>query len=156
MQQQLCALWNSATLDSFYANNGVKQGGVLSPILFCVYMDNVLKQLIDLDLGCHTGSVFCAVFAYADDIVLFSPSITALQTILNVCQSYAVSANFLFSPGKLAAIRFGSSVTERSVTCLRIGGANILWVTEVRHLCHIVTCNLKNTKDIDDKLHAFY
>ena len=114
-----------------------------------------LQQLIDLDLGCHIGPVFCTVFAYADDIFLLSPSIAALQTMLNVCQSYTVSAN-LFSPGKSAAIHFGLSVTERLVTCLRIGGANITWVTEVRHLGHIVTCDPKDTKDIDDKLHAFY
>ena len=42
------------------------------------------------------------------------------------------------------------------VTRLKIGGANIPWVTEVRHLGHIITCNLRDTKDIDDKLHAFY
>ena len=155
-QQQLCVLWNGATSDSFYANNEVKQSGVLSPILSCVYIDDLLQQLIDLDLGCHIGSVFCAVFAYADDIVLLSPFITALQTMLNVCQSYTVSADLLFIPGKSAAIRFGSSVTGWPVTCLRIGGDNIPWVTEVRHLGHIVTCDLKNTKDIDDKLHAFY
>ena len=143
-QQQLCVLWNDATSDSFYANYGVKQGSVLSPILFCVYIDDLLQQLIDLDLGCRIGSVFCAVFAYADDIILFSPSITALQIMLTVCQSYAVLADFHFSPGKSAAIRFGSSVTERSVTCLRIGGANIPRVTEVRHLGHIITCNLKD------------
>ena len=89
-QQKLCVLWNGATSNSFYANNGVKQGGVLSPILFCVYIDDLLQQLIDLDLGCHIGSVFYAVFTYADDIVLLLPSITALQTMLNVCQSYAI------------------------------------------------------------------
>ena len=143
--------------DSFYAKNGVKQGGILSPILFCVYIDDLLQQLKDLNLGCHIGSVFCAIFAHADDIVLLSPSFTSLQTMLNVCQNYVVSADLLFNLEKSAAIRFGSSVTERPVTCLRrISGANIPWVTEVRHLGHIVTCDLKDTKDIDDKLHAFY
>ena len=83
-QQQLCVLWNGATSDSFYANNGVKQGGVKSPILFCVYIDDFLQQFIALDLRCHIGSVFCAVFAYIGDIVLLLPSITALQTMLNV------------------------------------------------------------------------
>ena len=79
-----------------------------------------------------------------------TPSITALQTILNVYQSYAVSDDLLFSPGKSAAIRFDLSVTERPVTCLRIGIANIPWVTEVRHLGYNVTSDLKDTKDIDD------
>ena len=76
--------------------------------------------------------------------------------MLYVCQSYAVSADLLFSLGKSAAIRVGSSATEWLVTCFRIGDANIPRVTKVRHLDHYVTCNLKDTKDIKDKLHAFY
>ena len=105
---------------------------------------------------CPTLAIYYSITDHAKCIVLLSPSIISLQTILNVCHSYAVSVDLLFSPGKLAAICFGSSVTERPVTCLRIGGANIPWVTEMRYLSHIVICDLKDTKDINDKLHTFY
>ena len=35
--------------------NGVKQGGVLSPILFAIYTDGLLKRLEDTGVGCHMG-----------------------------------------------------------------------------------------------------
>ena len=35
-----------------------KQGGVLSPILFCIYIDNLLMSLRKNDIGCHVGSHF--------------------------------------------------------------------------------------------------
>ena len=31
--------------DSFSVTNGVRQGGILSPYLFCVYMDDLSKKL---------------------------------------------------------------------------------------------------------------
>ena len=42
---------------SFHVSNGVKQGGVLSPILFCVYLDELLLRLKCSGLGCHIDHV---------------------------------------------------------------------------------------------------
>ena len=36
--------WNNEYSDSFGVSNGVKHGGVLSPILFCIYIDNLLMS----------------------------------------------------------------------------------------------------------------
>ena len=41
--------------------NGVKQGGVLSPVLFGVYIDGLLATLKDAGIGCHIGSQFVGV-----------------------------------------------------------------------------------------------
>ena len=49
-------------------------------------MDNLLLTLKDNDIGCHVGSKFCGVFAYADDIILLSPSINGLQNMLKLLQ----------------------------------------------------------------------
>ena len=48
--------------------NGVKQGGVLSPILFVIYMDNLIKRLKDSNIGCNIGNNYVGVFCYADDL----------------------------------------------------------------------------------------
>ena len=39
----------------FISTNGVKQGGILSPLFFNVYMDNLSAQLNSQHIGCSTG-----------------------------------------------------------------------------------------------------
>ncbi len=54
--------------------NGVKQGGVLSPILFSVYMDDLFTRLSNSGIGCHIGNHYAGVVGFADDIKLLSIS----------------------------------------------------------------------------------
>ena len=62
--------WGNTLSSEFPATNGVKQGGVLSPILFAIYTDGLLKRLEETGVGCHMGSLFTGALAYADDITL--------------------------------------------------------------------------------------
>ena len=67
--QSLRVKWSDTTSPQFTVMNGVKQGGVLSPILFAVDTDGLLKRLEDTGVGCHVGCRFTEALAYADNIV---------------------------------------------------------------------------------------
>jgi len=77
-------MYNGVQLRWFNVLNGVKQGGVLSPILFCVYIDGLLHQLSSLYVGCYIGNVFTGVLGYADDIALLAPTATAMGVMLHI------------------------------------------------------------------------
>ena len=85
--------------------------GVLSPILFCIYMDNLLLTLKDNDIGRHVGSKFCGVFAYADDIILLSPSINGLQNMLNCCSKFAIDHSTLLKVKVSLSLRQATIIT---------------------------------------------
>ena len=67
--------WNNKQSDPFSVSNGVKQGSVISPLLFSIYIDNLFSKLKQLGLGCHVGLTYAGAFGYADAIALVSPSI---------------------------------------------------------------------------------
>ena len=69
--------------------NGVKQGGVLSPILFCIdiHVDGLLNKLNSSLTGCCIGSQLTGALAYADDIVLLAPTAAAMRSMLRYVKS---------------------------------------------------------------------
>ena len=70
--------WNGSLSDAFPILNGVKQGAVLSAILFCVYIDGLIKEIRRNQDGCWIKDAFVGIVVYADDIALLSPSIDGL------------------------------------------------------------------------------
>ena len=63
----------------------VRNGGILSPILFYVYFDELLKRLESSGMGCYIGHHLCGCVGYADDFKLLCPSVNGLRSMINVC-----------------------------------------------------------------------
>ena len=78
--------WNNCMSTPITMENGVKQGGVLSPTLFCIYFDELLRRLRETDVGCHAGHMSYAAFGYADDLLLLSPSIHGIEILVKTSE----------------------------------------------------------------------
>ena len=78
----------------------MKQGGILSPILFYIYIDGLLQNLANSGQGCHIGLDFLAVFAYADDIILLAPSASVMRSLLSVCNAFAKEFDVVLNADK--------------------------------------------------------
>ena len=96
--------------------NGVMQGGVLSPILFVIYMDNLIKRSKDSNIGCKIGINYVGVFCYADDLTLLSPTLTGLKCMLAICETYANNYKILFNASKSQLLHFTKSNTQEKNT----------------------------------------
>ena len=73
----------------FPVGNGVKQGGVVSLVLFTVYLDTLLKTLKHRNIGCKICNTYLEVFRLTDDLTLLCPSLTRLKEMLTTCEVYA-------------------------------------------------------------------
>ena len=153
-RQRLYASWNGEISDPFQTQNGVKQGGILSPILFCVYIDELLRRIDSSGLGCHIGHLSYAGVGYADDVGLLAPSVQALQKLIRVCEDFARDYNVSFNAKKTVCMRVGSS-GEPPTRVVTLNGAAVMWKQRIKHLGNIITSDLNDKCDIEYKKGVF-
>ena len=120
-QQQMRVRWGSQLFQSFRVSNGVRQGGILSPYLFVVYIDQLSKDLNRVPAGCYIGNTLVNHIIYADDIWYFSLSVAGLQDLLAVCDSFSYKNGIVFNSNKPQCMQFlpkSFHLTNVPVVCL--------------------------------------
>ena len=98
--QTMMVRWGSSVSEPFHVSNGVRQGGILSPFLFNLYMDGLSDNLNACKTGCVVGSILVNHLMYADDLVIVSPSSTGLQSLLQICSNYGVDNDVKYNAKK--------------------------------------------------------
>ena len=151
---QVRVMWNGIFSQRFKVTNGVIQGGILSPVLFCVYLDVLLIALKKDGVGCHVGQWFIGALAYADDIVLLAPTSRAMRRMLKTCDEFAEMFNLKFNADKSKYLTFspyGKRKTLNATTVFTIGSNLIEEVEKWTHLGHIINNKLSDDDDVIDR-----
>jgi len=78
-----CVKWGTYLSCFFNLSCGVRQGGVLSPYLFAVYIDSFFEK-VRLTSGCYMKWYCVNILMYADDILLLAPSVSSLHNLLGI------------------------------------------------------------------------
>ena len=118
VNQKCYVKWANELSEPFSVANGVKQGAVISPLLFSIYIDSLFKELKQLGLGCHVGPTFAGAFGYADDVALNAPSLYALKKRISLCESYAERYHITFNPIKSKLICYNIDPCTLGPICL--------------------------------------
>ena len=83
-----------------HIKSGVRQGGILSPFLFNVYVNDLLCTLRLSGLGCHVQNLFMGCIMYADDLLLLSSSVKELQCMMDICSEISSELGITFNANK--------------------------------------------------------
>ena len=140
LNQSCFIRWNSAESSSFKVKNGVRQGAILSPSLFCVYLDTLLSSLRDSGMGCYLAGSYIGALGYADDVTLLAPSRQALQKMLKLCEEFSSSHSMLFSTdpdpvkSKTKCLFFSRKRSSDQIKNVELNGDLLPWVTTAKHL----------------------
>jgi len=128
-----CVRWGGSLSCWFYVSAGVRQGGVLSPVLFAIYMDVLIVRLKSSGLGCQLLGVYYGCLMYADDIMLLTHTVSAMRHLLKICDSYAVDYDIKFNSNKSVAMRIGPRYNAVCVP-FELAGDNLRYVTSIKYL----------------------
>ena len=73
-EQYAWVKWGRAKSSIFTIVNGTRQGSILSPALFALYVDELLVELRTLGIGCHVAGVYMGAVGFCDDLLLLAPT----------------------------------------------------------------------------------
>ena len=126
-------IWQGVDSQCISVCSGVRQGGILSPLLFNVYVDCILTTMRKLDYGCHIRGVYCGCIMYADDLLLISASVIELQNMLNVCSDIGSQLSITFNYKKSMCLMIGPNRIS-SLASLNLNGAALSWENKIKYL----------------------
>ena len=129
-----CVRWGSAFSDMFRLSRGVRQGGVLSPHLFAIYIDDIINVVENTGVGCRLRSLPMCIILYADDILLLAPSVTALQTLVLVCEAELRKIDLYINATKSVCLRIGPRCDNSCCPLVAQNGQRLSWETNLRYL----------------------
>ena len=99
------AKWNGCLSEAFENLYGVLQGGVTSPTLFNVFLEDLVKYL-DTTCGVYMSNLMIAYLLFADDLVLIADSAVGLQKLIDGLQTYCSKWHMLVNLTKTKIMVF--------------------------------------------------
>jgi len=139
-----CVRWGDFTSGFVPLICGTRQGGVASPTLFAVFINDIIVKLEKSSLGCHIHFVCFNAFMYADDLLLLSLTVKDLQKMIDICQSELDWLDMKVNAKKSVCIRIGQRYNV-CVSKLCIENETISWASELPYL-GLVIKSAKNFK----------
>lgn len=144
-------VWDGKTLSEWFETNmGVKQGCLLSPLLFSLFVDDITEGL--------SGRVLFAghqikVLMYADDMVLLADSPETLQKMINYTHTYCTNWNLQINLDKsnVMCVKDPRGRLARNERWT-LNGIEIEVVKEYKYLETILSSNMSFKKHLQQKL----
>ena len=132
----------------------MRQGGILSPDLYCLYVNDLIKRLEILNVGCYVLQVFLAALIYADDMALLAPSVKGLQLLLNECSDFCSEWDICLNVKKSKILYFGKKCPNLFTPFLN--GQPLEWVESWNYLGVNVVRGKKFGCSVYERIRKFY
>ena len=155
-KQTVCIKWGRCISGFFCISNGVRQGGILSPKLFSVYIDDLSDKLVKCKVGCYIDNLCMNHVMYADDISLMAPSPAALQELIDICYDFSVQNDLSFNSSKSYCMVFKPKSYKLSCPRLYMDNQLLKYTDDIKYLGFTFSSDQKDDKDLLRQLRLLY
>jgi hypothetical protein len=132
----------------------------LSPVLFTRYVCDLINTIVDSHIGCHVGNLCINVLAYADDMVLLTPSWQAMQQLLDILLIQTAIIDMTCNTKKTVCMVFyqgrRNAIDVNTLPLLKIGSEHVQYVHSFKYLGHILSCDSCDDADIRRELRNLF
>ena len=148
--------WGKSYSHTAYLNMGCRQGGILSPFLFKLYIDSILNEIGALDEGVKFNFCKVNILGYADDLVLMSRTIKGLNTMYKILKSSLDSLELKININKTKIMRFSKENSKDLPSHQILGNDSFEYCDTFKYLGFHLTYNLNDVTDVEKRLKDFY
>ena len=143
----MCVRCDNLVSHIINVSNGARQGVILSPYLFCVYME-LSTVLNGYNVGCYVVYI-CVNNMYADDLVVLCPSSRGRQTLLTICDQYGFPHNINYNSKKsMVLIMRNKSCKNVQFPSFMLNNEMLLEAEFVKYLGHLISNSMLDKCDI--------
>ena len=147
--------WGISCSNKFYVTNGVKQGGILSPVLFNVYMNNLSVTLNQSAISGSLGDNLVNHISYADNLYLIALSSSGMQHLLDLCSVYATNHQLSYNATKSFPLCFKPNRNKNKPPNFALGEKFIPSVDQCKYLGIIISV-IKCDADLKRQMRKYY
>ena len=155
--QSMQVRWGNAVSAPLSVSNGVRQGGLLSPALFNLYMNDLSVQLNNCKTGCKIGNTVINHLMYADDLAVLSPSSAGFQQLLDVCTEYGVTFDVKYNAKKSVVLTCRTKEDKNlSFPAFCLAGQVLPVCSKAKYLGHVINDQLTDDDDLYRQRRTLY
>ena len=136
--------------DLFDIDEGLKQGCVLSPVLFCIYINELTKMFHDENVGISIFDVKINCLFWADDVVLIADNETDLQKMLNIAGNFSERWKLDFNHSKSNVVIVGKRKDDNKIW--NLGNSRITEVDHYKYLGFHISRNLSDHVHVNEMI----
>ena len=155
--QTTCVKWGKVNSAYFNVSNGVRQGGILSPKLFALYVDDLSHELTLCKSECYIDDQCMNHVMYADDICLMAPSAIGLQKMLDVCFDFSLRNDIIFNKiVKSVCVTFKPKNSKLFCPSVRLDSNILEYISQTKYLGFMLNTNAQDDEGMLRQMRTLY
>ena len=130
---------NGNMTDWFNVDSGLKEGCILSSIMFNIYVNSLIDDINALNIGIDIDNEKLAILLYADDVVLLAENEKDLQKMLDVLNFWCKNNALYVNVNESKIMHFRNPSVPRTDFNLTINGNSMECVNCYQYLGLLLT-----------------